>query len=158
MTKTLLEDFDKRYHPPAGNVGKVKFTCRPETGKRNRYTGVHPYFFIAAFLDLCTRKGLRKMMVPDQYQELHEMILGRMVDLALDKETKNNSDDRNETNNKEEPTGTSSSDELILHLKGCMIIPMMMMTQQLLLEQTLTRRVFESDATTSLLHTNFLHQ
>ncbi len=49
-------------------------------------------------------------MVPDQCKELHEMILGHMVDVALDKETKNNSDDRNETNNEEEPTGTSSSD------------------------------------------------
>jgi hypothetical protein len=48
-------------------------------------------------------------MVPDQCQELCEMILGHMVDVALDKETKNNSDERNETNNEEEPTGTSSS-------------------------------------------------
>ena len=66
LTKTLLEDFDKRYHPPTGNVGKVKFTCRSETGEHNRYTGVHPYFFIAAFLDPQTKKGLRKMMVLDQ--------------------------------------------------------------------------------------------
>jgi hypothetical protein len=110
LTKTLLEEFDKCYHPPAGNVGKVKFMHRPETGKHNRYTGVHPYVFIAAFLDPPTRKGLRKMMVPDQCQELREVILGRMVDVALDKEPKNNNDDRNETNNKEEPTGTSSSD------------------------------------------------
>ncbi len=49
-------------------------------------------------------------MVPDQCQELREMIFGHMVDVALDKETKNNSDDRNETNNEEEPTGTSTSD------------------------------------------------
>jgi hypothetical protein len=62
LTKTLLEDFDKCYHPPAGNVGKVKFTCRPETGERNCYTGVHPYFFIAAFLDPRTRnqKGVEE--------------------------------------------------------------------------------------------------
>ncbi len=57
LTKTLLEDFDKRYHPSAGNVGKVKSTRRPETGECNRYTGVHPYFSIAAFLDPRTRKG-----------------------------------------------------------------------------------------------------
>ncbi len=101
LTKTLLEDIDKRYHPPAGNVGKVKFTCRPETRECNRYKGVHPYVFIAAFLDPRTRKGLRKMMVPDQCQELREMILGYMVDVALNEENKNNSDDRNETNNEE---------------------------------------------------------
>ena len=57
-------------------------------------------------------------MVPDQYQELREMILGRMVDVALDKETKNNSDDRNEMNNEEEPTGTSSSDGIDFAFEG----------------------------------------
>ncbi len=67
-------------------------------------------------------------MVPDQCQELREMILGCMVDVELNKETKNNSDDRNGMNNEEEPTGTSSSDGIDLHLKGCVIIPMMMMT------------------------------
>ncbi len=97
-------------------------------------------------------------MVPDQCQELREMILGHMVDVALDKETKNNRDDRNETNNAEEPTGTSSSDGIDVAFEGCLIIPTMMMTRQLLLEQILTRRVFESDAMTSLLHMNFLHQ
>ncbi len=118
LTKILLENFDKRYHPPAGNVGKVNFTLRPETGERNRYTGVHPYYFIAAFLDPRTRKGLRKMIVPDQCTELREMILGRMVDVALDKETKNNSDDRNEMNNEEEPTVTSSSDGIGFAFEG----------------------------------------
>jgi hypothetical protein len=46
------------------------------------------------------------------------MILGHMVHVALDKETKNNSDDRNETNNKEEPTGTSSSDGIDFAFEG----------------------------------------
>ncbi len=57
-------------------------------------------------------------MVPDQCQELCEMILGCMVDVALDKETKNKSDDRNETNNKEEPTGTSSNDGIDFAFEG----------------------------------------
>jgi hypothetical protein len=56
--------------------------------------------------------------VPDQCQELHEMILGHMVDVALDKETKNNSDDRNETNNEEESSGTSSSDGIDFAFEG----------------------------------------
>ena len=59
LTRTLLKDFDKRYHPPADNVGKVKFTKKPETGERNHYTGVHPCFFYAAILDPHVRKGLR---------------------------------------------------------------------------------------------------
>ncbi len=118
LTKTLFEDFDKQYHPPTGNVGKVKFTCRPETGERDCCTGVHPYFFIAAFLDPHTRKRLMKMMVPDQCQELREMILGHMVNVALDKETQNNFDDRNEMNNEEKPTGTSSSDGIDFAFEG----------------------------------------
>jgi hypothetical protein len=57
LTKTLLEDFDKRYHPAAGNVGKVKFTCRPETKERNCYTGVHPYFLLQHFLIHTPERG-----------------------------------------------------------------------------------------------------
>jgi len=53
LAKIMLEDFDKRYCPPdgAGNEGKVNFTPEPVIGANNHYTGVHPYFFIAAFLD-----------------------------------------------------------------------------------------------------------
>ena len=52
LTRTLLveEDFDKRYHPSADNVGKVKFTKKQGTGDLNRYTWVHPYFFMQHFL------------------------------------------------------------------------------------------------------------
>jgi hypothetical protein len=32
LIRTILEDFYKRYHPPAYYVGKVKFTKKPETG------------------------------------------------------------------------------------------------------------------------------
>ena len=57
LTRTLLEDFDKRYHPPADNVGKVKFTKKPETRDHNRYTGVHPYFFMQHFLIHALERG-----------------------------------------------------------------------------------------------------
>ena len=89
LTRSLLEHFDKRYHPLADNVGKVNFTKRPETGECNHYTGVHPYFFIAEFLDSRTRKGLRMVMVPDQCGELCVMILAGTIDVALDKDPKN---------------------------------------------------------------------
>ena len=84
LAKILLDDFDKRYHPPtnAADVGKVKFTRDPETGARNRYTGVHPYFFIAAYLDLRTKKALKTMMVETEYDDLRELILDLMVDVA----------------------------------------------------------------------------
>ncbi len=57
-------------------------------------------------------------MVPDQCQELHEMILGHMVDVAFDKKTKKNNDDRNETNIEEEPTGAGSSDGIDFAFEG----------------------------------------
>jgi hypothetical protein len=37
LATTLLEDFDRRYNPPADNEGKIKFIRRPETGLLNRY-------------------------------------------------------------------------------------------------------------------------
>ena len=57
LTRTLLEDFDKRYHPPADNVGKVKFTKKPETRDHNHYTGVHPYFFMQHILIHTLERG-----------------------------------------------------------------------------------------------------
>jgi hypothetical protein len=88
LTKILLDDFDKRYHPPAEPTddGKVKFTRDPETGDRNRYTGVHPYFFIAAYLDLRTKKALKKMMVETEYSDLRDLILDLMIEAAVKKE------------------------------------------------------------------------
>jgi hypothetical protein len=80
LAKILLNDFDKRYHPTggAGNEGKVNFTPEPVIGAANhRYTGVHPYFFIAAFLDPRNKKALKNMLVPDQYNALQQMILDR---------------------------------------------------------------------------------
>ena len=73
LAKILLEDFDKRYHPPddgTGNEGTNNFTPEPVTGAGNHYTGVHPYFFIAAYLDPRNKKALKNMMVPDQYNAL----------------------------------------------------------------------------------------
>ena len=53
LTKVLLEDFDKCYHPPSNdkiNVGKVCYTPIKEIGFKNRYTCVHPYFFVLEVL------------------------------------------------------------------------------------------------------------
>ncbi len=63
-----------------------------------------------AFIDSRTRKGLKKTMLPDQCKDLHDIIFNLMVGVALDKEKKNNSDDRNETNNAYEPTPPSGID------------------------------------------------
>ena len=109
-----IEDFDKRYHLPdgAGIDGKVNFAPEPVTGAGNLYTGFHPYFFIAAYLDSRNKKALKKMMVPDQYNALEQMILDHMVvregvALASDNVTKNNSgEDRAEKNYQQETTRT----------------------------------------------------
>ena len=42
----LLADFDQRCKP-AGESGRVNYGV----GFRNRYTGVHPYFFVTSLLD-----------------------------------------------------------------------------------------------------------
>lgn len=108
LTKILLKDFDKRYHPPTGNVGKVKFNRNPEIGERNRYIGVHAYFFIAAFLDLRTKKALKKMMVPVQYQDLRNLVLDLMVELAIEKVSLDNDDRTGDNNDAKEPTANAS--------------------------------------------------
>ncbi len=76
-------------------------------------------FYIAAFLDPHTRKGLKTMMVPDQWKELHGMILGLIFGVALDKEKKSNNEDRYDNNNSNnEPTDTSSSAGLDFAFEG----------------------------------------
>ncbi len=57
LTKILLVDYDKSYHPPTGNVGKVKFTCKPETGEHICYMGVHPYILLQHFLIHIQERG-----------------------------------------------------------------------------------------------------
>ena len=94
LATILLANFDKRYHPPAGNVGKVRFSPNPETGKGNRYTGAHPYLLIAAYLDPRTKKALKKMMVTDQYQEMRTLILNMLIQVAIKKEMQMKVDDR----------------------------------------------------------------
>ena len=58
------------------------------------------------------------MMVPVQLEELREMILARMIDVALEKETHNNNNDGNETNSSDEPTRTGASDGIDFAFEG----------------------------------------
>ena len=50
LTAKLLEDFDWRW-TPADASGKVAYTGRPDVGYCNRYTGLHPFLFVAAASD-----------------------------------------------------------------------------------------------------------
>ena len=86
LTTLLLKDFDKRYSPPTNAEGtKVSFSRFPKIGEGNRYCSVHPYFFLAAFLDLRTKKALKKMMVISEYDNLRAFVLGLMVEKAAKK-------------------------------------------------------------------------
>jgi hypothetical protein len=58
------------------------------------------------------------MMVPVQLEELREMILARMIDMALKKETHNNNNDGNEANSNDKPTGTTASDGIDFAFEG----------------------------------------
>ena len=111
LVTILLKDFDEfRYSPPAGHEGKVRFAREVETGFRNRYLSVHPYLFIAAFLDFHCRKGLeRKWMVPEQYQDLRAWILDLMVDVAKEANAKSTD---GEDGNEEEAEASSESEEM----------------------------------------------
>ncbi len=87
LTTLLLKNFDKRYSPPKNAEGtKVSFSRFPEIGEPNRYCSVHPYFFVAAFLDLPTKKALKKkMMMISEYENLHAFVLELMVEKAAKK-------------------------------------------------------------------------
>ena len=58
------------------------------------------------------------MMVPVQLEELREMILARMINVALEKETHNNNNDGNEANSNDKPTGTGASDGIDFAFEG----------------------------------------
>ncbi len=96
-----FSNFDTQSHSPAHNIGKVRFSCDAETGQRNCYIGVHPLFFIAAYLNPHTIKALKKIMVTNPYQELRGLILDMMIQVALKKETQKIADRTRQGDNKD---------------------------------------------------------
>ena len=85
LTATLLADFDQRYKP-ADESGKVNYTGKADVGFRNRYTGVHPYFFVASLLDPRIKallsgeqEGVDYMMLSGQYDELKADVADHMI-------------------------------------------------------------------------------
>ena len=57
LTEILLADFNDRYEP-AGDGGQVGYSGNAGCSRHNTYTGVHPYFFVASFLDMRIRDRL----------------------------------------------------------------------------------------------------
>ena len=93
----LLDDFNKRYEP-ADYSGRVRYTGNADIGHRKRYTGVHPYFFVASLLDprikgllFCPQDeddsddendaddGDEYLMTEAEYTQLKSDVLDRMV-------------------------------------------------------------------------------
>ena len=110
-------------------------------GERNRYCTVHPYLFVAAFLDLCTKKALKKMMVTSEYDSLHASVLGCMVEMAAVKKLQNNGDDNG---NLKEKLGK------ILHFKVCLMMMMSPTIIQLYSTMMIQTRQLKSGVNISL--------
>ena len=68
LTRILLNDFDRRYHPTTN--GQLKYERVALVGHGNRYISIHPYYFKAAFLDPRTHHFLKKIMEADNFHEV----------------------------------------------------------------------------------------
>ena len=68
LTRILLNDFDRRYHPTT--QGQLKYEREALVGHGNRYISIHPYFFKAAFLDPRTHHFLREIMEADNFNQV----------------------------------------------------------------------------------------
>ena len=68
LTRILLTDFDRRYHPTTN--GQLKYERVALVGHGNRYISIHPYYFKAAFLDPRTHHFLKKIMEADNFHEV----------------------------------------------------------------------------------------
>lgn len=83
LAETLRDDFDERYVPACKDTGKVKYYPEDETGKYNRYLGVHQYYFFAAMLDPRTAPMLRDMIMTEaDYESLKNDVVTAMVEKA----------------------------------------------------------------------------
>ena len=67
-------------YEPSADDGRVGYTGSPDVGFQNQYTGVHPCFFVASFLDPHIKDLLRSegnsgnsLMTEDQHSLLKKM-------------------------------------------------------------------------------------
>ena len=105
LTAILLADFDSRFLP-ANDDGKVTYTGKADVGFRNRYTALHPYLFVASFLDPRV-KGLLHgnndnfpyIMLPDQYEDLKRDVIDHMIALVYENKDSEEHDNGNEGTN-----------------------------------------------------------
>jgi hypothetical protein len=79
LSKVLLDDLDSRFLPNAIDSTKFTFSWGACIGFCKRYTTVHHYFFVAAFLDPRVKTKLSSDMVPADYNLLKDKILELMI-------------------------------------------------------------------------------
>ncbi len=68
LTRILLNDFDRRYHPTI--EGQLKYSRDIVVGYGNCYTAIHPYFFRASFLDPRTHHYLKKILTAENLNQV----------------------------------------------------------------------------------------
>lgn len=66
LTRILLKDFDQRYNPRPD--GKLRYSSKVQIGHGQCYTGIHHYFFKAAYLDPRVHPALKKLMTAEDLQ------------------------------------------------------------------------------------------
>jgi hypothetical protein len=117
LTEKLLKDFDDQF-VPEGPAGKVKYTGRADIGHRNRYNGVHPYYFIASLLDPRTKGMLPKLMSDDQFKLLKQDVIAFMVELKKEQfNDSNKTDNADETANVAAVYATEMDDDVFAELE-----------------------------------------
>ena len=82
LSKALLHDLDTRFKPNTHDSSKLSFSWGACIGFRKRYTTVHHYFFVAAFLDPRVKTDLSTFMTEDDYKSLQGHVLRLMVEEA----------------------------------------------------------------------------
>ncbi len=69
LTRILLNDFDRCYHPTI--EGQLKYSRDIVVGYSNCYTAIHPNFFRASFLDPHTHHYLKKILTAENLNQVH---------------------------------------------------------------------------------------
>jgi hypothetical protein len=94
LAKVLLKDLDERFHPD--DDGRVQYLSNVTAGRYNRHITLHPYFFLAAFVDPRVRPLLPQMLTAQGLRELEKDLMDKMVvEFGLMKEEKKESSQKN---------------------------------------------------------------
>jgi hypothetical protein len=76
LAKVLLKDLDERFRPEID--GRVQYLSSVTTGRYNRHITLHPYFFLASYLDPRVRPLLPQMLTASGLRNLENDLLSMM--------------------------------------------------------------------------------